>query len=323
MNCCKASDRKERIGRPEQGLAQFRQRRDVSLVPECRRLVAAYLLLASLLAAPLAAAPPIRLTTDGQQKMDPVFVAHGSEIIYAAQTSFDQISLMRLKVAEQTTERFHPAASTSELCATFSKDEQLLAFIRNNANLHVLLVIQNMAVGSTVEHNPGGGFAGVRCISMAPDGSRLLYAFPETEGEQQIFSLSIDGKTKTAITKGGGIDGYPRFSPDGRWIAFASTRDGNFDIFTMTAAGEQIYRLTEHRGLDTRPAWSPDGQRIAFTSLRDGNYDIYVMDVGGTNLRRITEHAERDDFACWHPNGKQLVVVSERDGQQDLYLITL
>ncbi len=289
----------------------------------CNAVILQFAFVAGLSATPVVAAPPIRLTTDGQQKMDPVFVADGSEIVYAVQASFDQISLMRLDVAQRTVEPFNPGAPTSELCATFSKDEKTRAFIRNNANLHVLLVIQNMADGSTVEHDPGGGFAGVNCISMAPDGSRLLYAFPETEGEQQIFSLSVDGKTKTALTKGGGLDGYPRFSPDGRWIAFSSTRDGNFDIFTMTAAGEQIYRLTEHKGLDTRPAWSPDGKRIAFTSLRDGNYDIYVVDIDGTNLHRITEHPERDDFAWWHPDGKRLVVVSERDGQQDLYLITL
>ncbi|MBC8351715.1 MAG: PD40 domain-containing protein [Planctomycetes bacterium] len=280
-------------------------------------------LLATLFTASLTAAPPIRLTTDGKQKMDPVFVANGAEIVYAAQVSFSQISLMRLDVAERTIEPFNSGAPTSELCATFSRDEKTRAFIRNNANLHVLLVIQDMESGSTVEHNPGGGFAGVRCISMAPDGSRLLYAFPETEGDQQIFSLSADGKTKMAITKGGGVDGSPRFSPDGRWIAFASTRDGNFDIFTMTSAGEQLYRLTEHQGYDTRPAWSPDGKRLAFTSLRDGNYDIYVVDIDGTNLRRITDHPERDDFSWWHPNGKQLVVVSEREGKQDLYLITL
>ncbi len=288
-----------------------------------RVVVAAALLTTTHLALPIAAAPPIRLTTDGHQKMDPVFVANGSEIVYAVQSSFNRIDLMRLDVAQRTSERFNPAASTTELSATFSKDEQTRAFIRNNANLHVLLVIQNMTSGSTVEHNPGGGFAGVRCISMAPDGSRLVYAFPETDGAQQIFSLTTDGKTKTSITKGGGVDGYPRFSPDGHWIAFASTRDGNFDIFTMTAAGEQIYRLTEHEGLDTRPAWSPDGRQIAFTSLRDGNYDIYTIDIDGTNLRRITDHPERDDFAWWHPDGKQLVVVSERDGKQDLYLITL
>jgi Tol biopolymer transport system component len=282
-----------------------------------------FILLASLFASPVVAAPPIRLTTDGRQKMDPVFVANGSGIVYAVQTSFNQISLMRLDVAQRTIEPVNPGAPTSELCATFSKDEQTCAFIRNNANLHVLLIIQNRANGSTVEHDPGSGFAGVSCVSMAPDGSRLLYAFPETEGEQQIFSLSTDGKTKTAITKGGGLDVYPRFSPDGRWIAFASTRDGNFDIFTMTATGDQLYRLTEHNGLDTRPVWSPDGKQIAFTSLRDGNYDIYVVDIDGTNLRRITEDPERDDFAWWHPDGQQLVVVSERDGKQDLYLIAL
>ncbi len=137
----------------------------------CNAVILQFAFVAGLSATPVVAAPPIRLTTDGQQKMDPVFVADGSEIVYAVQASFDQISLMRLNVAQRTVEPFNPGAPTSELCATFSNDEQTRAFIRNNANLHVLLVIQNMADGSTVEHDPGGGFAGVNCISMAPDGS--------------------------------------------------------------------------------------------------------------------------------------------------------
>jgi Tol biopolymer transport system component len=262
---------------------------------------------------------PRRLTTDGKLKMDPVFIKGGTEIIYSSQQKFNQIDLMRLKLADGTIEPFNPGASTTELCITFSRDEKTRAFILNNANLHVLLVIQKPDEGSRIEHNPGGGFAAVRSVSMAPDGSRILFAFPE-KAEQQIWSLSADGKKKTAVTTGGGFDGYPRFSSDGRWIAFASTRAGNFDIFTMTAQGQQIYRLTEHVGLDTRPCWSPDGKQIAFTSLRDGNYDIFVIDIDGTNLRRVTDHPERDDFAYWHPNGAQLAVVSERKGKQDLYL---
>jgi Tol biopolymer transport system component len=277
--------------------------------------------LACSLAANILPAGEIRLTTDGKLKMDPVFVAGGSEIVYAVEDKFNQISLMRLKLADGSVEPLHPGAATSELCATFSRDEKTRALVRNNANLHVLLIIEQPDSGTTVEYNPGGGFAAVRGISMAPDGSHLLFAFPEKGIEQQIFSLSIDGETKTAITTGGGYDAYPRYSPGGRWIAFASTRNGNFDIFTMTAAGEQIYRITDHEGLDTRPAWSPDGKQLAFTSLRDGNYDIYAVNIDGSGLRRVTTHDERDDFACWHPNGKQLVIVGERDGKQDLYLV--
>jgi len=263
---------------------------------------------------------PRRLTSDGKLKMDPVFIKHGDEIVYSTQDKVNQIDLMRLTLADRKVEPVHPGVSTSELCMTFSRDEKTRAFILNNANLHVLLVIERPADAYRVEYNPGGGFAAVRSVSMAPDGSRIVFAFPE-QAEQQIWSLLADGKTKTAITSGGGFDGYPRFSPDGRWIAFASTRDGNFDIFTMTAQGTQIERLTEHVGIDTRPSWSPDGKQLAFTSLRDGNYDIYAINVDGTHLRRVTTNPERDDFPCWHPNGKQLVVVSERDGRQDLYLV--
>jgi TolB protein len=155
---------------------------------------------------------------------------------------------------------------------------------------------------------------------MAADASRVVFAFPDADGQQQIYALTMDGKKRTPLSEGA-FDAYPRFSPDGRWLALASTREGNFDIYVMRSGGGQPYRLTEHPGMDTRPAWSPDGRRIAFTSLRDGNYDIYIINADGSGLQRVTRHEERDDFACWHPDGKQLVAVCQRQGQEDLYLL--
>ena len=75
----------------------------------------------------------------------------------------------------------------------------------------------------------------------------------------------------------------PSFSPDGRHIAFASNRDGNFEIYAMAADGANPVRLTEHLALDVEPAWSPDGTRIVFRSDRTGNAEVYVIDVGETN----------------------------------------
>jgi len=57
------------------------------------------------------------------------------------------------------------------------------------------------------------------------------------------------------LTDGGGINEWPRWSPDGRHIAFASNRSGGFDIYTMDASGDHVRRLTRG-GSNTSPAWS-------------------------------------------------------------------
>lgn len=269
----------------------------------------------------VAAAPPQRLTTDGRLKETPVFVDEGRALVYTVEQKFNQLALMRHDLTAGRSEPLHPGAPTSEFGASFSADGSRYAFVRNDGNLHVSIVQRDVRTQAEASFNPGAGFAGVRSLDMAPDGSRVVFVLPESGFEQSIFALDRTGKQRTAVTAGGGFDAFPRFSPDGRKLVFTSTRTGNFDLHVMTHDGQLIAPVTEHPSLDTHPAWSPDGRRLAFTSLRDGNYEVYVVAVDGTGLRRITDHPERDDFPAWHPDGRRLVVVSERDGRHDLYLV--
>ncbi len=283
-----------------------------------------------------------QLTFDGHLKHDPVFIDSGKSLVYTSLEKFNQLCLMRLDLSNQakaTTadktskaegkgkskpERFHGAASTSELMVTFSKNENVYAYLRNNGNLHFEIVLKDDTTGKSVSYNPGGGFAGVRIISYAPSGSNVIFAFPNQAGQQQLQSLDRDGKTVRLLTNSEGVNRSPKYSVDGKRIVCATSRDGDFDIFTMNSDGSRPVNVTKAlgdraQGMDTHPCFSPDGKQIAFTGLREGNYDIFVMNQDGTNLRRLTRNSEVDDFPCWSPDGRSIVWVAERDGKRDLY----
>ena len=91
---------------------------------------------------------------------------------------------------------------------------------------------------------------------------------------------SQDGDATRLVTSTS-VDFEPVASPDGRRIAFVSSRDGNDEIYVANTDGSGATRLTKHSAYDYDPAWSPDSRRIAFASGRTGDSEIYVVDAGG------------------------------------------
>src|SRR5262249_8181284 len=171
----------------------------------------------------------MRLTKDGKMKMDPVFIKGGEEIVYTLQETPTQLSLMRLKLADGTSERFHPQATTSEFEAAFTAGGRYYAFVQSRANLNLKLVILDTKENKEAVFDPGGGFAGMRRPSAAPDASRVISSIPANSG-QQIHSVNIQGNDRKPIATSG-INHWPVFSPDGKRIAYGSDHDGHFQIY--------------------------------------------------------------------------------------------
>ena len=269
---------------------------------------------------PSSPAKAVRLTSDGRLKMHPVFIADGAELVFTVLESPEQTSLMKLRLADGAQERLNPKAATTEFEAAFSGDGRYCAFVQNRGNLSLQLVIRDRLENRDAIFDPGGGFAGMRHPSFAPEGGKLIVSLPGGGGEQ-IVEIGLDGRRGKSLTEGESLNSWPAYSPDGRQIAFGSNRDGDFELYAMNAAGGDVRRLTLSPNRDLRPAWSPDGQRIAFTTARDGNSEIYVMNADGSSPVRLTDNPEQDDFAAWRPDGRRLAFVSERDGKFDLYLL--
>ncbi|QJR35378.1 S41 family peptidase [Gemmatimonas groenlandica] len=99
--------------------------------------------------------------------------------------------------------------------------------------------------------------------------------------QDDIWLADADGANPRRLTAHVARDFMPRFSPDGRWIAFTSNRLGNNDVYVVPVSGGEPRQLTWHSGDDQALYWTPDGREIVFTSAR-GEHPF------GSPLYRVT-----------------------------------
>jgi len=101
----------------------------------------------------------------------------------------------------------------------------------------------------------------------------------------EIYVSNDDGSRRRRLTHSTqATHRYPRWSPDGKRIAFTRYMDKTksqttAEVFVMNADGTDPQRLTYNNVLDTDPSWSPDGQHIAFSSTRSESWEVFVIEV--------------------------------------------
>ena len=133
-------------------------------------------------------------------------------------------------------------------------------------------------------------------LDVHPDGKRLVFSILG-----DLYTLPIVGGEATRITSGPGYDAQPRFSPDGKLIAFSSDRGGTENLWVCDLDGKNARQISsEKAGTIDSPAWAPDGQWL----------------VG---RKRLTDTSSLGtvELWMWHVRGGQGVQVTKKDAQPD------
>lgn len=166
--------------------------------------------------------------------------------------------------------------------------------------------------------------AGAPVLLSAAGEARLL-RFPATNGKEIVFSYAGDlykvpaaGGEAQRLTSHVGYEMFPRFSPDGKTIAFTGQYDGNTEVYTMPATGGEPLRVT-YTATNSRDdlgdrmgpnnivmTWTPDGQRIVYRNrISDGfSGKLFTVDKEGGLSEAIP--LPEGGFCSYSPDGKQL-----------------
>lgn len=154
------------------------------------------------------------------------------------------------------------------------------------------------------------------CAAAAPGAgaqTRLLRQ-PTISATQVAFAYANnlwvaprDGGDARRLTSFQGVTTNPRFSPDGKWIAFSGQYAGNTDVYVVPAEGGEPRRLTWHPGADVTQGWTPDGSRIVFASARSSpNGQMKFWSVAPQGDVEVTLSMPRAFQGTLSPDGKRV-----------------
>lgn len=179
--------------------------------------------------------------------------------------------------------------------------------------------------GGEPEPLAGGIGENATFLAVSRQGTRLAYT--RSVIDTNIWRYPIPGKATagekpTRLLASTRHEQGPRYSPDGRRIAFSSNRSGTQEIWVSDRDGVNANRLTSFAGPATgSPAWSPDGRSLAFDSRPGGNPDIYVISAEGGPPRRLTTESSQDVLPRWSRDGAFVYFASNRTGRFEVWKV--
>ncbi|MEE8371166.1 MAG: winged helix-turn-helix domain-containing protein [Sphingomonadales bacterium] len=162
--------------------------------------------------------------------------------------------------------------------------------------------------------------------SLSADGSILALEARQQEVNIWAAEMNEQGAFETArpLISSTRLDLHPAPSPDGKWIAYSSSRSGSFEIWLAKADGTDARMLTDLGAhFAGTPDWSSGSDRIVFDARIDQQSSIYMIDIVGDNPRRLTGERAGDLSPVWSGDSERIYFSSDRDDSWNIHSLTL
>ncbi|MEO1628988.1 MAG: peptidase S41, partial [Bacteroidota bacterium] len=160
----------------------------------------------------------------------------------------------------------------------------------------------------------------MRYPAISPDGETIVFSY-----KGDLYRVDRQGGQAYPLTLHNAHEFMPVWSADGKHIAFASDRYGNYDVFVLPAEGGKAQRLTHHSADDHPSAFAPDGKSVLFSSARLDAFsnqqfpsrvlpELYEVPAEGGRVRQVLTTAAQQ--ASYNRDGS-LIVFHDRKGYED------
>ena len=258
----------------------------------------------------------VRVTSEPSMDWNPVWSPDGRYLYFCSDRT-GNMNIWRVPIAEKTGKLLGtPEAVTSGAGAStehisLAQDGRRIAYVAHEEIKNLRKVTFDPSTekiaGEPVPITRGS----LQCFfpDPSPDGDWLAYY---SLGKQEdIFIIHADGTDMRQLTDDVFKDREPRWSPDGKRIAFTSARSGGSEIWAINRDGSGLQQLTQMAGAH-HPVWSPDGTQMVY-SIHTPKNAAYIFPVGQAwteqspvALATLSDTSQTFETWSWSPDGKRL-----------------
>ena len=216
----------------------------------------------------------------------------------------------------------------------FSRDGKMLAYIRYETQSNLKAVgfdpksLQTVGEAEFIT----GGNKQISTPALSPNGTEFVIRHPALTQEDLVI-FDRDGSNWRNLTDDKFRDRLPRWSPDGKTIAFSSDRSGKFQIWMINADGSNLRQITfsEKTGASS-PVFSPDGKRLAFSEIVGKRSTPFILDLSKTwqeqkpvPLPPLPDYQGSYPVRDWSDDGDKLLLLTYQnpDDEQGTFVYSL
>jgi Tol biopolymer transport system component len=152
-------------------------------------------------------------------------------------------------------------------------------------------------------------------VTVSPTGDNIAVG-KIAGGNRDIIVFDFEGNYQYKLTAHDSTDSAPAWSPDGRWVAFNSERDGRPAIFLIDSDGNGLRKIPLDESVSNyNPQWSPGSDKIVYyTEKGDSRDQIFITDLDGSNPQNITSDTLHNYFPSWTQDNKIIYTMDLKNG---------
>jgi len=153
--------------------------------------------------------------------------------------------------------------------------------------------------------------------------TKIAFVKKISNAEYALTISDFDGFNQKAIVKTNKSIISPRWSPDGKKIAYVSFEKNKPVIYIQNLVTGKRILLANFKGNNSAPAWSPDSKKLAIVLTYSANSQLYIINEDGSDIRQLMRTYSINTEPAWAPNGDEIYFVSDRGGNGQIYKVNI